>query len=133
MRAGNDTELNSSTKAQPAQKQSLSPHSATWNWARLKSLLARPVDGASLAFFRISAGIVMALEAYSLLRPSQSTSGRVMLDTYYTGSDVTFHFPYAWFEWLPILPAKWIYILVALLGLGGITIALGFCYRVSAI
>jgi len=79
------------------------------NWKRFNTLLARPVDGASLAFFRIAVGVVMMLESWSLLRPSASTNGRVMLETYYTGADVTCHFPYAWFEWLPI-PAEEVFL-----------------------
>ena len=102
-------------------------------WTRLKLLLARPVDAASLAFFRIAVGTIMALEAVSLLRPSASTNGAVMIETFYTGPEVKFHFPYAWFEWLPVLPNAWIYGVVAVLGLSGITLALGLFYGVSAV
>ncbi len=102
------------------------------NWLRLKSLLARPVENASLAFFRIGVGIVMMLEAWSLLRPSASTNGRVMLETYYTGADVTCHFPYAWFEWLPILPKSYFYGLVLMLGISAAFLAAGLLYRLAA-
>jgi vitamin K-dependent gamma-carboxylase len=101
-------------------------------WNRFQFLLARPVNGASLAAFRIAVGLVMTLEAFSLLRPSASTSGRVMLETYYTGSDIKFHFPYGWFEWLPVLPNAWMHALVWLLGLASIFLAVGFCYRGAA-
>jgi hypothetical protein len=30
--------------------------------------------------------------------------GGVPLETYYTGSDIKFHFPYDGFGWLPMLP-----------------------------
>jgi vitamin K-dependent gamma-carboxylase len=99
---------------------------------QFQSWLARPVNGASLAAFRIAVGLVMALEVFSLLRPSASTSGKVMLETYYTGPEVTFNLPYAWFEWLPFLQGKWIYGIVAVLGLAALMMAAGFLYRVSA-
>jgi vitamin K-dependent gamma-carboxylase len=101
-------------------------------WIRFKSLLARPVDSASLAFFRMAVGLVMMLEAWSLLRPSASTNGRIMLETYYTGVDVTCHFPYAWFEWLPVLPKNYFYGLVIMLGVAGAFLAAGLFYRISA-
>ena len=101
-------------------------------WERFKSYLAQPVNGASLAVFRIAVGFIMALEAFSLLRPSASTSGRVMLETYYTGPDVTFNLPYAWFEWLPFLRGSGMYAVVAVLGIAAIMMAAGFLYRISA-
>jgi hypothetical protein len=72
------------------------------------------------------------LEAWSLLRASASTNGRVMLDTYYTGADVTCHFPYAWFEWLPVLPKSYFYGLVITLGVAAGFMAAGLLYRASA-
>lgn len=101
---------------------------------RFKTFLAKPVSGASLAAFRIAVGLVMALEAYALCVPNLAaiTTGTSPLETYYTGQDIRFHFPYEAFEWLPLLPAHWIYALVGILALAGVTMALGFCYRVSA-
>lgn len=103
-------------------------------WQQFASLLAMRVSGASLAVFRICVGVVMTLEAYSLCVPNRAAiaSGKSPLQNYYTGPDVTFHFPYAGFEWLPLLPAPWIYALVGIMGLAGITMALGLCYRLSA-
>src|SRR5689334_16854313 len=89
-------------------------------WTHFKNALARPVSGASLAIFRMAVGLVMALEAFSLLRPSASTAGKVMLETYYTGPDIKFHFPYAWFEWLPWLPRSGMFAVVGLLALGSL-------------
>jgi vitamin K-dependent gamma-carboxylase len=101
-------------------------------WERFQSYLARPVNGASLAVFRIGVGFVMALEAFSLLRPSASTSGRVMVETYYTGPDVTFNLPYAWFEWLPFLRGPGMYAVVGVLGIAALMMAAGLFYRISA-
>ncbi|HXT41736.1 MAG TPA: HTTM domain-containing protein [Candidatus Angelobacter sp.] len=117
---------------QPANHGKEGPSSlAGGTWERFNLLLARPVSGASLAVVRICIGIVMVLEAYSLCRPSAMTSGQIPLETYYTGPDVRFNFPYEGFYWLPLLPPHWIYALVGLLALAGLTMALGFCYRIS--
>ncbi len=101
---------------------------------RFQSVLATPVNGASLAAFRIALGLVMALEAYSLFRPNVAaiSTGLSPLQTYYTSAEIKFHFPYVGFEWVPLLPAQWIHVLVCLQALAGLTMALGLCYRVSA-
>jgi hypothetical protein len=101
-------------------------------WARFKSLLGRPVSGASLAVFRIAVGMVMVLEAYALCTASASTMGKSPLETFYTGANVKLTFPYAGFEWVPLLPAHWIRWIIGLQVIAGIAMALGFCYRVAA-
>lgn len=102
-------------------------------WAKYVDSLAASVSGASLAIFRIAVGLVMTLEAWSLVRPSASTNGRVMLETYYTGADIHFHFPYAWFEWVPILPNQWMHALVAILAGASLLVAVGLLYRIAAV
>ncbi len=104
------------------------------DWAAFKQWLAQPVNGASLALFRIALGIVMSLEAWSLCRsnPAAISSGLSPMATYYTGPNIKFNFPYAAFEWLPVLPGPWMYALVGILAVAGITMALGLCYRLSA-
>ncbi|MEY2409835.1 MAG: vitamin K-dependent gamma-carboxylase [Verrucomicrobiota bacterium] len=111
------------------------PASQAGYWQRFKDRLADPVSGASLAAFRFAVGLVMSLEAYALCRPNVAaiSAGTTPLQTYYTGADITFHLPYPAFGWLPLLPPFWIHALVALLGLAGMTMAIGFCYRLSAI
>jgi vitamin K-dependent gamma-carboxylase len=101
-------------------------------WVLWKERLGSPVDGSSLALFRMFVGLLMALEAYSLCHPLATTFGKVPLEVYYTGPDVKLVFPYAGFHWLPLLPPALIDTLVGLLALSGITVALGLCYRVSA-
>jgi len=98
-------------------------------------LLATPVNGASLAAFRFAVGLVMALEAYALCRPNPAaiSSGATPLETYYTGSDIKFNFPYEGFEWLPLLPREWIYALVGLQALAGLTMAVGLWHRASTV
>ena len=103
-------------------------------WDQLTSLLATPVNGTSLAMMRIGVGIIMALEGYALIVPHDAaiTSG-TPLERYYTGSDISFHWPYEGLEWLPMLPRTVMYALVVLLIGAGITMALGLFYRLSAV
>lgn len=98
-------------------------------------MLGQQVSGASLALFRIGVGLVMVLEAYSLWRPNHGSisSGRSQLETYFTGADITFHFPFPLFSWVPLLPPTWIYILVSLVALGGLLVALGLFYRIAIV
>jgi hypothetical protein len=103
------------------------------DWARFKLLLAAPVNGASLAVVRVAIGLVMALEAHSLCRPSAMMQGHIPLERYFTGPDIKFHLPYEMLGWLPLLPAPWIHALVGILALAGVSMALGFCYRASAV
>ena len=101
---------------------------ATW-----RRWLSRPVNGGSLAVFRIAVGLVMCLEAWSSFRPSWSTGGRIPLETYYTGPEVRFHLPYDGFGWLPVLPGAWLELVVLLMGVAGLCLAAGFLYRVAAV
>src|ERR1041385_5645732 len=95
-------------------------------WVWFKSLLERPMSSASLAAFRFAVGLVMTLEAYSLCQPNPEaiSSGGSPLETYYTGPGVQIHFPYAAFDWLPLLPTPWIHVIVGALALAGATMAL---------
>ncbi len=102
-------------------------------WRRFSLLLNRPVSGASLAVFRMAVGLVMMLEAWSMVRPSASTAGRIPLEVYYTDPAIRFNLPYEGFGWLPLLPPTAIHVVVALLGLGGVFLALGCFYRVAAV
>jgi len=101
-------------------------------WTRFVAWLNTETNGASLAVFRIAVGFVMALEAWSLCRPSASFSGQIPLRVFYTGPDVKFHFAYPGFHWLPVLPASWMYAAVGVLGVSGVMFAAGFCYRMAA-
>lgn len=103
------------------------------HWFRFNDYLGTPVDGASLAVFRIAVGLVMALEAFALWRPNPAaiSVGTSPIETYYAGPDITFHFPYEGFEWLPLLPAPLIHALVGIMAFAGVCMALGLWYRFS--
>jgi len=104
-------------------------------WRELRARLAAPVSGASLAFLRISMGLLMALEAWALCRsnPAAISMGTTPIETYFAGSEFSFHFPYAGFAWLPLLPTAWMYGLALLLGAAGLTLALGLRTRESSV
>jgi vitamin K-dependent gamma-carboxylase len=89
--------------------------------ARLKSTLRGPVDGASLAVFRIGFGSIMAWE---LLRYFQL--GRV--EAFYVAPQLLF--PHWGFDWLPRLHGaanSWVFVALIVLALA---IACGAFYRV---
>ena len=107
------------------------PHAGFF--ASFTTFLHRKIQGSSLAIFRILFGILMLLESVALFRPSESTSGKVMLDVYYTGPNIVMHFPYPGFEWLPWLSPLGIKTLVVIMGICGLCMALGFLYRCATI
>lgn len=102
------------------------------SWDRIRVMLAFPVNGTSLAVFRIGFGIVMFLEALTLFRGSASAAGRTHMETYFTGAAGRFHFPYAAFGWLPTVPDWAMAGLGWGLGFGAILLALGLWHRVAA-
>src|SRR5688572_27821178 len=107
----------------------------SFSWDEFKRLLGREVSGASLALLRIGIGLIMILEAYSLWKPNHGSisTGRSQLETYFTGADITFHFPFPLFSWVPLLPPTWIYATVGLVALSGLLVALGLFYRAAII
>ncbi len=112
-----------------------SPPVRTSCWERMRQVMSRPVSGASLALLRIGVGLVMCLEAYSLWRPHHGSisSGKSQLETYFTGPDITFNFPYSALSWLPLLPKAWIYAIVWLIAVTGAMVALGIFYRAAIV
>ena len=103
----------------------------TSRWSRFRLLQGREVPAASLALLRIGIGLIMILEAYSLWKPNHGsiTAGLSQLETYFTGGDITFHFPFPLFSWLPLLSPAWIHATVILVAVSGLLVALGLFYR----
>lgn len=98
--------------------------------ARLATLLARPVDGASLAVFRIVFGLGMCGEAWSLLKPRPGGS---LLTRIYTGPDVSWFLPYPWFQWLPTFSPPVFTALAWGLAAAGLCLAVGAATRFAAL
>ncbi|GGE96540.1 HTTM domain-containing protein [Hymenobacter cavernae] len=89
---------------------------------RLTTSLFRPIDIAWLVFFRIGAGWLLALEEAGSLALGYSRE--------YT--EPQFHFSYLFTQWLPVPPPAGMYALHILAILGGLGVAAGWRYRLSA-
>ena len=93
----------------------------TW-WARARSTLSKPEDGASLAVFRICFGVLLADEIIFKFRVGK-------IKELYAP---TFNFKYHFFEWVGTPDKSTSYALhIALIALA-LLVALGAFYRVSA-
>jgi hypothetical protein len=86
--------------------------------------LLAPVDIASLVFFRIGFGAIMAWWAWDYL-----ASGRVRY--YYV--QPRFHFTYYPFDWVHPWHGAWMYVHFLALALLGVAIAAGFFYRAACV
>lgn len=126
-----NTELPSAVPSVPTTGEIKERPDGGW-FEKFKAVLGRRVDGGSLAWFRIFVGMVMALEAFTLLRPSASTAGKVPLEIYYTGPNITFNLPYPGFGWLPFFSPIGMHLMVGVLAVGAICLAAGFLYRFAA-
>src|SRR5690348_16266580 len=98
--------------------------------ARLKSFFAEvqrrafaPVDIASLVFFRIAFGLLMAFEVGRYFK-----NGWV----YSHWLEPRLLFKYYGFSWVDPWPGHWLYIHWAAIGVLALFVAAGFLYRVSA-
>lgn len=88
------------------------------------SRLSRPVDGASLAVFRIAFGVLLAFDAARYL-----ATGRV--GALYVGQE--FHFSYPGLAWVRPWPGDLPYAHFALLGICALLVAVGWRYRASSL
>ncbi len=86
--------------------------------------LFAPVDIASLVFFRIAFGTIMAVEVLRYFYHG-------WIRRYYI--DPTYHFSYYGFEWVQPWPGIGMYLHFIALGALAICIAYGFWYRVSTV
>ena len=98
-------------------------------WQHLRRILGQRVSGGSLAVARMATGGVLALEAFSLLKPRPQGS---WLWAFYTGSHVRWRVPYAFLEGLPVWPEPLMSLQVLLMGLAGVALALGVWSRLAA-
>jgi len=90
----------------------------------LLSWLREPVDGASLAIFRISFGAILLWDVFRYWPRIQ----RLFLDSQ-TNPGGGFQFKYYGWEWVPALPGDGMYVLFAIIGLASLGIMLGLFYR----
>lgn len=92
--------------------------------AELRRALGQPIDGASLAIFRILFGLLMAASAVRFM-----LSGWV--ERCY--GDRTFFFKYWGFGWVEALPVPAMYGLYGALAILGLSVALGLYYRAAIV
>src|SRR5688572_22642955 len=95
--------------------------------SRLASLLGHllaPVDIASLVFYRVGFGAMMAWWAWDYL-----ASGRV----HYYYVQPRFHFTYYLFDWVRPWPGVGMYLHFVALAVLGLCIAAGCCFRVACV
>lgn len=90
-------------------------------------MLAREVDGASLALFRICFGVVMFAHAVKYLYPQHGTSLKA-----YLYDSTSFNFTYPGLSWVQPLPEPWWTGMFVLMGVAALGVALGVAYRISA-
>ena len=95
---------------------------------RFLSWLRKPVDGASLAVFRISFGGIMLWDVFRHWPRIQ----RLFLESLENPGG-GFQFKYFGWEWVPALPGSSIYVLFAVIGLASIGILLGLFYRTACL
>ena len=95
---------------------------------RLLSWLREPVDGASLAIFRISFGAILLWDVFRYWPRIQ----RLFLDSQGNPGG-GFQFKYYGWEWVPALPGDGMYVLFAIIGLASLGIMLGLFYRTACI
>lgn len=95
-------------------------------WRRIRQALNRPIDGASLAAFRVAFGAVMAGEALCGFYWIYNGRFRLVLDP------ASFHFAYYGFGWVRPCGESWHVVLCAAALLAGFGVAAGVWPRVSA-
>ncbi|MDX1520234.1 MAG: HTTM domain-containing protein [Anaerolineae bacterium] len=89
----------------------------------LTEKLVQPVDGASLAGFRILFGLIMVYETYRYFAFDR-------IARYYV--EPQFYFTYELFPWVRPWPEPWIYVHFIILGVASLGLMLGLFYRLSA-
>ncbi|MBK0403484.1 HTTM domain-containing protein [Adhaeribacter sp. BT258] len=90
---------------------------------RLKHHLFKPIDIASLVFFRIAAGILLSFEQIN----------QFLTGDYLNYIQPKFHFSYLFFPWLKPFPETGMYALWAITILAGFMVAAGAFYRLSTV
>jgi hypothetical protein len=95
---------------------------------RLLTWLREPVDGASLAIFRIALGGILLLDVFRYWPRIH----RLYLEGLENPGG-GFQFKYYGWEWIPALPDTGIYVLFAVIGMAAFGILLGLFYRTACV
>ncbi len=84
--------------------------------------LAEPIDGASLAFFRIGFGVLMLVSVVRFW-------AKGWIETVYL--EPVWLVPYPGFEWVTRPPGQGLYFVFGIIGLAALLVAVGLFYRVA--
>ena len=95
-----------------------------FHWRRWRDVWFKPIDIASLVYFRIAFGSLMVWEVCRYLRGRRVDSLWIIPE---------FHFKYYGFEWVHPPPGNWMYGLMACLLISAAGITLGLWYRLCAV
>lgn len=90
--------------------------------SRLAGRLFQPVDIASLVFFRVAFGALLAWKFAKYFLHD-------WIETVYV--EPAFHFTYLGFSWVKPLPSPWLHVVFALLLVSAALVALGLFYRAA--
>lgn len=93
-------------------------------WKRLCASAFAPVDIASIVFFRVAFGLLLVWHVCDYWQQDHIRS---------LWLEPRFHFAFYGFSWVHPWPANWLYLHWAAFGVAAACLALGFCYRASAI
>jgi len=96
----------------------------------VRTLLATPIDGASLAALRAGFGLVIMLESLSLHLPRPTKN---LIELRLAGPGVHWHFPYQGFEWIRAWHEPWMSLHCLLLGIAGACLVVGLMSRTAAL
>ncbi len=86
--------------------------------------LIRPVSAAPFVTFRIVFGALMAFSALRFMALG-------WIEDHYV--QPLFHFKYYGFEWVPVLPAVWLYVIHGIMVISALCVMVGFGYRLATI
>lgn len=86
--------------------------------------LLEPASLAPLAAFRVLFGLMMVVSIVRFWAMG-------WIESLYL--QPSFHFTYLGFDWISVLPGPWMHGLFALMAFSALTMALGFCYRISTL
>lgn len=99
-------------------------------WNSLRVLLARPVDGGSLAVARMVVGLVVLLTALDMVL---SDGGSTQLRELYTAEHIHWHPTFAGFQWVPVFDEPVMIAICWLMAASGLLVMVGCFFRPAVI
>lgn len=98
---------------------------------RVREYLGTPVDGGSMAVFRIGFGALTAWMIYGLVKTGPS--GHSAVDLLFTPPETTWTFPYPGLSWLKPYPEPWTTVLFWGCLTAACLVSVGLMYRIASV